>query len=473
MAEQRRRKIVIVEDDPQIRSLVQAMLGAAGYKVVPTGEPTTAVDLVRAEDPDLVLCDIAMPVLDGYGVLRALQSDPTTARYPVVFLTAHREFSERVRAFRYGVVDYLSKPFSRGILLRKIEKVLEGLDRKAGSPGAAEGPASEILAEVTRDARSGVLTVRGEAGDEGRLVIRAGSVVEATGATATPGATAAFEEIDARREDIVTHDPARLPDSGPDLPTFDALPAVLKDVLLVDDNAEFRRFLGDLLRSRGFRVLEAASGDEALKVALQKRPWLIVTDVRMPGGDGFDFCRRVRAHSLVRQTPLLFLSGWDDYKQRYRGLELGADDFLSKGTSIRELLMRIQLLLARYLTLGRGRESSGMSGQVQVIGAPSVLQMCHLSRLTGVLSARDGSRRLEVRFLAGEIVGAESDTASGAEAVWEFLSWDRGGFEFGPAEMTAESALPGGFDALLLEGCRRLDEQGRGRAPAPGPPAQG
>ena len=77
---------------------------------------------------------------------------------------------------------------------------------------------------------------------------------------------------------------------------------------------------------------EATDGEEGLRVALEHRPWLILTDVRMPGGDGFEFCRRVRSHSLIRQTPLLFLSGWDDYKQRYHGLRLGADDFLSKET---------------------------------------------------------------------------------------------------------------------------------------------
>ena len=90
------------------------------------------MELARRENPDLVLCDIAMPGIDGYGVLQALQSDPATARFPVVFLTAHREFSERVRAFRFGVVDYVTKPFNREILIRKVEKVLGGLGRGRG-----------------------------------------------------------------------------------------------------------------------------------------------------------------------------------------------------------------------------------------------------------------------------------------------------------------------------------------------------
>ena len=112
---------------------------------------------------------------------------------------------------------------------------------------------------------------------------------------------------------------------------------------------------------------EAADGDEGLRMALEHRPWLILTDVRMPGeDDGFEFCRKVRSHSLIRQTPLLFLSGWDDYKARYQGLELGADDFLSKQTPARELLIRIQVILKRYVDMGtRGRSGPGMQGELE------------------------------------------------------------------------------------------------------------
>ena len=126
------RKIFVVEDDEHIRTLVETLLKGAGYEIVCTGQPQEALEIARRERPDLVLCDIAMPVLDGYGVLRGLQSDPETARIPVVFLTAHREFSERVRAFRFGVVDYVTKPFTKDILLKKIEKVLEGLHHRPG-----------------------------------------------------------------------------------------------------------------------------------------------------------------------------------------------------------------------------------------------------------------------------------------------------------------------------------------------------
>jgi DNA-binding response OmpR family regulator len=454
---------VLVEDDPEIRALVDVVLSAEGHRVVATGDPTRAVEIVRAESPDLVICDIMMPVMDGYAVLRALQSDPSTARYPVMFLTARQEFSERVRAFRFGVVDYLTKPFTREVLLRKVENVVDGRARRIGFV-AGEGPAapSELMDELRQQARSGILTLTGQQG-ESQLVVRAGEIVEAPKGVPDHAARAEFQELDAAHEDIVAPDPPGLPRTRAPLPGFESFPEMLRHVLVVDDNPTFRRFLRDLLTGQGFRVHEASNGEEGLAIALEHRPWLILTDVRMPVADGFELCRQVRNHSLIRQTPLLFLSGWDDYKQRYRGLELGADDFLSKETPIRELLVRIQLILQRYSDLGvRGRRGSAMGGGIDVVGAPGILQMCHLTRLTGVLAVVDGPRRAEIRFREGEIVSAESAAGSGTAAVYDFLSWDAGSFEFNPVDPGPGPGLGQGFDQLILEGCRRLDEARRG-----------
>src|SRR5688572_16638805 len=369
------------------------MLSAEGHRVVGTGDPTRAVEVVRAEAPDLVICDIMMPVMDGYAVLRALQADPSTSRYPVMFLTARQEFNERVRAFRFGVVDYLTKPFTREVLLRKVENVVDGRARRVGfvAGGGPAGP-SELMDGLRKQARSRVLPLKDQPG-ESQLVVRAGEIVEAPAGVPERAARAEFQELDSAHEDIVVPDPPSLPRTRGPMPSFESFPELLRHVLVVDDNPTFRAFLRDLLAGQGFLVREAANGEEALAIALEHRPWLILTDVRMPVADGFELCRQVRSHSLIRQTPLLFLSGWDDYKERYRGLELGADDFLSKETPIRELLVRIQLILQRYSDLGvRGRRGAAMGGGLDVVGAPGILQMCHLTRLTGILTVIDGPR---------------------------------------------------------------------------------
>jgi len=457
-----RRKILVVEDEEPIRSLVEKLLLGAGHSVVSTSDPLRAVELARREAPDLVLCDIAMPGLDGYGVLKALQSDPDTARFPVVFLTAHREFSERVRAFRFGVVDYVTKPFTREILLRKVEKVLGGLKERSGVRAeGGEASVQELLEDVRREARSGVLTVAHEGGT-GHAIIEGGRVVETTIPPGPrPGSRAEFRELDLDREQIVTHDPARLAGDPAGAAGLDTLPEVFRTVLVVDDNATFRTYLRDVLSRRGFRVHEAEDGERALAVALEVRPWLILTDVTMPGIDGLELCRRVRGHSLIRHTPLIFLSGWDDYKDRYRGLEAGADEYLSKETPVRELLIRIQIVLRRYADLGsRSFRGPGMEGRLEVIGLSGLLQMCHLSGLTGVLAVGSGARAAEVRFLEGEIVAAEAAGRSGEEALLELLSWPEGHFSFSPGDPGKRAPL-GPFDQVLLDACRRLDESRR------------
>lgn len=256
------------------------------------------------------------------------------------------------------------------------------------------------------------------------------------------------------------YDPPDLPASRAALPTFEDIPEVLRRVLIVDDNEVFRTFLRGLLAGSGFVVHEASNAAAGLALALEKRPWLILTDIRMPGDDGFELCRKVRSHTLIRQTPLLILSGWDDYKARYQGLELGADDFVSKDTPVRELLIRIQVTLKRYMTLGR-RAGPGMQGQLEVIGAPGVLQVCHLTRLTGKLMAEAGARSMTVRFRDGEIVGARGEGREGADAVYAFLAWVEGRFHFAPSDQEGERIGPS-FAELVLEGCRRLDEARRG-----------
>ena len=105
---------------------------------------------------------------------------------------------------------------------------------------------------------------------------------------------------------------------------------------------------------------------------------------------------------------------------------------------------------------------------IEVAGAPGILQMWHQGRLSGVCTVRSGTQVFEARFRDGEIVYAGLGERSGAEAVFGFLGWERGVFRFVPGEVDG-SPIGESFDQLLLEGCRRLDEERRGRDPNPLP----
>jgi CheY-like chemotaxis protein len=253
-----------------------------------------------------------------------------------------------------------------------------------------------------------------------------------------------------------------------EMPDFNTVPAMLRTVLIADEDAAFRKYLAMPLAAQGFTIYEAADGSAAWQLAVQNRPWMILADISMPELDGFEFCRRVRSHPMLARLPLLFISGSDKYKERYRALQIGADDFLSKNMPVRELLMRIQLLMTRYSDLSASEPRAGaeevagaFQGRIEVFGAPALLQMCAQGRLTGLFTslAEDSLKTATViGFRDGDVISATCGDRSGIDAVYAFLAWIRGSFKFTPGDPGEGEPLAQSVEHLLLEGCRLLDE---------------
>jgi len=121
--------------------------------------------------------------------------------------------------------------------------------------------------------------------------------------------------------------------------------AEIGTVVVVEDDPHIADLVDLYLRREGFRVLLATDGDRGLELCNQSDPWIVVLDVGLPGSrDGFDVCREIRATSKV---PVLFLTARDDEVDRILGLELGADDYLVKPFSPRELVARVRAILRR------------------------------------------------------------------------------------------------------------------------------
>ena len=114
------KSILIVEDDPNISELVQMYLEKEGYTTKIAADGGQAVDLFRQMRPDLVLLDIMLPVMDGWGVLRTIRQDSQT---PVIMLTAKGETNDKVQGLKQGADDYLTKPFEMKELLARVEAV--------------------------------------------------------------------------------------------------------------------------------------------------------------------------------------------------------------------------------------------------------------------------------------------------------------------------------------------------------------
>ena len=118
------KKILVIEDEPEMRRNITSLLRYYDYEPIAAKNGRVAVEMARREKPDLILCDVMMPELDGYGVLHALQSDASLARIPFIFLTAKGEKDDLRSGMNLGADDYLTKPVVNAELVRAIESRL-------------------------------------------------------------------------------------------------------------------------------------------------------------------------------------------------------------------------------------------------------------------------------------------------------------------------------------------------------------
>ena len=116
-------------------------------------------------------------------------------------------------------------------------------------------------------------------------------------------------------------------------------------ILVVDDQAPNRKLLTDLLRSKGYTVETASGGQEALLKVRASKPDLVLLDVVMPDLSGYEVCKIIRSDPDTGVLPIIMVTALDPTEERVKGLEAGADDFLTKPINVAELLARVRSLL--------------------------------------------------------------------------------------------------------------------------------
>ena len=119
-----RRKILIIEDDRDIVEMVEYNLREEGYATVSALNGEDGVNLARSEQPDLIILDIMLPIVDGFEVCRTLKSDDTTSHIPIIILSAKSQETDKVVGLELGADDYITKPFSPRELIARIREIM-------------------------------------------------------------------------------------------------------------------------------------------------------------------------------------------------------------------------------------------------------------------------------------------------------------------------------------------------------------
>jgi PleD family two-component response regulator len=203
-------------------------------------------------------------------------------------------------------------------------------------------------------------------------------------------------------------------------------PEALRRILLVDDDRDALQILGDLLRSRHYAVVTALDGHEALARFHDDGPFdIIVLDVMMPGIDGLEVCRRLKASPQGLLTPVLLVSARSDTRSRVAGLYGGADDYMSKPIDLREFAARVDALLRvreRYSALAERRTQELDAALID--GLTGLLRGRYFLRRLSEEIVRADRYKLKLSVLILDLFGLPEPEAEADEAFDEPSSFD-------------------------------------------------
>ena len=137
-------------------------------------------------------------------------------------------------------------------------------------------------------------------------------------------------------------------------------------ILAVDDEVHILELISFNLKAAGYHVVTALTGEEALKRCEVERPSLVLLDIMLPGIDGLEVCRRLKGDRMTSNIPIIMLTARGDEVDKILGLELGADDYITKPFSVRELAARVKSLLRRVAPQQESEPQTLRSGDIMI-----------------------------------------------------------------------------------------------------------
>jgi two-component system NtrC family sensor kinase len=379
--------VLIVDDSLTVRMDLAEAFDAAGFRTVLCSSADECRAALARETVALVILDVVLPDADGLALLKEIRSTlaPTC---PVLLLSTEAEVRDRVKGLETGADDYVGKPYDVGYVIARARALL-ARNRKSTTPRSAvvlviddsttfreelrdalEGAAYEVVtAETGEDGLRLAANLRPAAvlvdsvmpGIDGGTVIRRIRLDAALRGTpcvlmtasedrgAELGALDAGADAFVRKEDlelVIARLGAVLRTTSS---THDERESLLgpKRILTVDDSLTYSNELAAVLRNEGYDVIQARSGEEALELLAAQPVDCILLDLVMPGLDGLETCRRIKAAPSMRDIPLVMLTANEERGAMIAGLSTGAEDFISKSNDFEVLKARVRAQLRR------------------------------------------------------------------------------------------------------------------------------
>lgn len=232
-------------------------------------------------------------------------------------------------------------------------------------------------------------------------------------------------------------------------------------ILVVDDDQKSLQVLEISLKKAGFLVTTAQNGLDGLEKAKTSLPELIISDVKMPKLNGYQFCRRIKEDPKLDKVPFIFLTSQKSVDDKIKGLELGVDDYLTKPIYIKELLTRVRLLLQKREkeSLEEVSAQRQFAGSLADMGVVDLLQTLEIGRKTGVLYLTGpGDSSGLIYFQDGQIIDALQGAIKAERAIYRMLAWNEGAFRIDFKPVDRQVVVNTSTQGLIMDGMRRIDE---------------
>ncbi len=244
------------------------------------------------------------------------------------------------------------------------------------------------------------------------------------------------------------------------------------NIVVIDGDPKNLQILRESLESASFQVTTVGNGEEAWTTIKTQKPDIIVSEVDLPGLDGFQLLEKLKSDPVSSAIPIVFLTNRRNLQDRIKSLRTGVKDYMIKPLHVKEVIARLQMILRRIETLRQEDTDTTrkLVGRLEENNVEKLVESYGLERRTGVLAVYDQyNRNGEIYFRDGCVVNARLANFRAEKAVYQMLPWDRGHYIMTLKEVHIDDEITVSNLGLLLQGFKRLQERAKllEKLPAP------